>query len=30
MDKILSLNNWLPYDAKLELAKAAKNGVVTT
>ncbi len=25
MDKIMSLNDWLPYDAKLELAKAAKN-----
>ena len=25
MDKILSLNNWLPCDAKLELAKAAKS-----
>jgi len=25
MDKILSLNDWLPYDAKIELAKAAKN-----
>ncbi|WP_340123725.1 helix-turn-helix transcriptional regulator [Methylobacter svalbardensis] len=25
MDKILSLNEWLPYDAKIELAKAAKG-----
>jgi len=25
MDKILSLSDWLPYDAKIELAKAAKN-----
>jgi len=25
MDKILSLNDWLPSDAKIELAKAAKN-----
>ena len=25
MDKILSLNDWLPYDAKIELAKNAKN-----
>ena len=25
MDKILSLNDWLPYDAKIELAKAAKS-----
>lgn len=25
MDKIISINNWLPYDAKSELAKAAKN-----
>jgi transcriptional regulator with XRE-family HTH domain len=24
MDKILSLDNWIPYDAKAELAKTAK------
>jgi transcriptional regulator with XRE-family HTH domain len=25
MNKILSINDWLPHDAKIELAKAAKN-----
>jgi transcriptional regulator with XRE-family HTH domain len=25
MDKIISLNDWVPHDAKLELAKAAKE-----
>lgn len=25
MNKILSINDWLPYDAKSELAKSAKN-----
>ena len=25
MDNILSLDNWLPHDAKLELSKAAKS-----
>ena len=25
MDKIISINDWVPHDAKLELAKAAKE-----